>query len=213
MKTRYVVLLLLSFIMFTNISCDEDDNNNNDDDDQQVEFTSTNYIYEGDLRKYYLETENTRLSDSIAVWQQIPDSDPGYNDAQESIVEANAETASNNQESESIVSPTNAFIIINPIPPLPPPSPCMCLDIYNIIDKFVLQQGTDQMDLTITSIADQSILVSTNANSQLNIIPNTDNLGRYQSLELSQDGFTGEAMVTVTTENGSYSFLGNFQNL
>lgn len=212
MKTRYLVLVLLSFIMFTSVSCKEDDNNNNDE--QEVEFSSTNYIYEGDLRKYYLETENTRLSNNIELWQQIPDSDPGYNDAQASIAEATAEIESNNQETESIILPGDAFIIINPtFPPIPLPSPCLCLDVYNTIDHFVFQSANDIGSITITSVADQSTLTSTNANTQINTIPNTNDLGRYQSFQLLPDGFTGQATIMVTTDNGSYSILANFQNL
>ncbi|AUC83609.1 hypothetical protein [Lacinutrix sp. Bg11-31] len=214
MKKRYVVLAVLSFIFFTNVSCDEDDTLNPEQEPEQVEFTTTNYIYEGDLRIYYLETKNTELELQIVAWQQIPDSDPGYNDAQASIVEASAQIVNNEEEANSIVSPENAFFIINPvIPPLPAPLPCLCLDIYNTVSNIVLQPGTDQMSLTITTVADQSTLINTNANSQISTIANTNGLGRYQTFELSQSDFTGEAMITVQTENGSYSFLSNFQDL
>ena len=210
MKRHYVVLAFLSFIMFTNISCDEDDNNNNDE--QEVEFTSTNYIYEGDLRKYYLETENTRLSNDIEVWQQVPDSDPTYNDVQISIASAIAEIAINNQELESILVPGDQFLIINPtFPPLPSPSPCLCLDVFNSISNIVFQSGNDNGNITITS-ANQTLLAST-ANTQTNAIPNTNNLGTYQSFQLSENNFTGQATVFVTTDNASYSVLVNFQNL
>lgn len=213
MKTHYVVLAFLSLFFVT--SCwTSDDDNNNDDDNEQVEFTSTNYIYEGDLRKYYLETENTRLSIDIATWQQIPDSDPDYNDAQSNIAQASATIVSNNEEAESIISPENAFFVIPRIPPIPPtPSPCLCLTEFNSFRNIILQQRTDQMSLTITSVADQNTLVNTNSNTQINTIENTNGLGRYQSFGFSQDEFTGEAMITVTTENGSYSILTNLVNL
>ncbi|MBU2939428.1 hypothetical protein KO494_07730 [Lacinutrix sp. C3R15] len=211
MKTRYVVLVFLSLILFTNISCEEDENNN--ENDEQVAFTATNYIYEGDLRAYYLETKNTELEAQIAIWQQVPDSDPAYNDAQASIAEANAEIANNEEEASSIVSPSNAFFIINPtFPPLPPPLPCLCLDVFNSIDYIVFQSGNDQGSITITSVTDQSILVNTNPNSTTGTIPNTNDLGSYQSLEFSQYEFTGEAIITVQTDTGSYSILSYFQN-
>ena len=212
MKKRYVVLVLVSFIFFINVSCEEDDNNNNEP--VETEFTETNYIYEGDLRMYYLQTTNTELEAQIEVWQQIPDSDPNYNDAQASIVEANAEIANNLEEYSSIISPDDAFIIINPIlPPIPLPSPCLCLNLYNSVETIVLQPGTDQMNLTITVAEDQSNLVNTNATTQINTIQNTNGLGRYQAFELSQNGFTGEATIIVATEHGNYSILANFQNL
>lgn len=50
---------------------------------------TTNYIYESDLRIYYLETKNTELELQIVAWQKITDSDTGYNDLQASIVESN----------------------------------------------------------------------------------------------------------------------------
>lgn len=211
MKTRYVVLVLLSFILFTQFSCDEDDINN---EDEPVTFTSTNYIYEGDLRIYYLETKNAQLEAQIAVWQQVPDSDPGYNDAQANIVEANNEITSNEEEANAIMSPANAFFIVNPIPPIPPaPSPCLCLIEYNTFRHIVLQPGTDEMNLTITSIEDQSIVASTNNNTAINTIANTDAIGKYQSFELSQANFTGEVLITVDTETRSYSVLAYLQNL
>lgn len=209
MKTRYVVLVLLSFAMFTNISCDEDEDNN---PEEEALFTSTNYIYEGDLRKYYLATENTRLGDSIAVWQQVPDSDPDYDITQNYIAEANATIETNGIESDTIVSPEEAFLIINPIPPLPPPSPCLCLIINNTIGAIALQPGTNQMSLNITSTEDEETLVNTSPNSLINSIPDTNNIGMYQPFQLGQEGFIGEAMISVQTENGSYSFLGYFGN-
>ncbi|QRM89443.1 hypothetical protein FG167_09390 [Lacinutrix sp. WUR7] len=213
MKTRYVVLVLLSVIMFTNNSCDEDDRFPQDDP-EQVEFTATNYIYEGDLRKYYLETENTRLSADIAIWQQIPDSDPGYNDAQASITQANIAIANNNEESQSIISPENAFLIPPRIPPVPPaPSPCLCLTEFNTFRNIIFQPGTNILSLNITSVANQNTLVNTNANSQIHTIENTNGLGKYQSFGFSEDGFTGEVMITVVTANGSYSILANLVNL
>ncbi len=210
MKTRYVVLVLLSFAMFTNVSCDEDEDNN---PEEEALFTSTNYIYEGDLRKYYLATENTRLGDSIAVWQQVPDSDPDYDITQNYIAEANASIETNEIESDTIVSPEEAFLIINPIPPIPPaPSPCLCLIVNNTIGALALQVGTNQMSLTITSTEDEEILVNTNPNSLINTIPNTNNTGMYQPFQFGQEGFIGEAMISVQTENNSYSFLADFYN-
>ncbi|WP_452227983.1 MULTISPECIES: hypothetical protein [unclassified Lacinutrix] len=210
MKTRYVVLVFLSFILFANVSCDEDEDNNNNDP-EQVNFTSTNYIYEGDLRKYYLATENTRLGESIAVWQQVPDSDPDYDITQNYIAEANATIEANEIESDTIVSPAEAFIIINPIPPIPPaPSPCLCLIVNNTIGAIALQPGNNQMSLTITSTEDEETLVSTSPNTLISTIPNTNNTGMYQSFQFGQEGFTGEATINVQTENGSYSFLADF---
>ncbi|MDO6596055.1 hypothetical protein Q4512_03955 [Oceanihabitans sp. 2_MG-2023] len=209
MKTRYVVLVLLSFIMFSNISCDEDDIFPQNEEDPL--FTSTNYIYEGDLRKYYLESENTRLNDSIAVWQQIPDSDPAYDITQNHIAEAYATIETNDMESDTIVSPTEAFLIINPIPPIPPaPSPCLCLIVNNTIGSIALQPGTNQMSLTITSTEDEETLVNTTPNSLISTIPDTNNTGMYQPFQFGQEGFIGEAMISVQTENNSYSFLADF---
>lgn len=210
MKSKILVLFTLSFLSLSFISCSEDDDNNNNPD--QVEFTSTNYIYEGDLRKYYLEARNTELELQITAWDQVSPNDPGYAAAQANIVEAYNEIDSNNQESLSIASPNDAFFIINPIPPLPPPLPCLCLDVYNSVANIVFQSGNDVGNITITSEADQSTLVNTNANTQMHTIPETNGLGRYQSFNFPNN-FTGQATITVQTDNGSYSILANFQDL
>ena len=84
-------------------ACPDSNDNTNDDDNNQVVFTATNYLYEGDLRIYFLETRNTALETQIEIWQQVPDSDPGYNDAQQDIAAANAEIVSNNNEAVDLV--------------------------------------------------------------------------------------------------------------
>ncbi|WP_188462907.1 hypothetical protein [Bizionia arctica] len=212
MKKQPLVLLILSLLLFTNLSCEDKDDNV---PVEEAPLTATNYIYEGDLRIYYLEAENVRLNDNIDVWVQVPDNDPGYNDAQENIALAYAEIDANQSEISAIPSPAEAFFIINPIlPPIPPsPSPCLCLDEFNSIRNIVFLPGTDQLSLTIRDFNTESVLVGTNNNSTVNMIPNTQNTGRYQPFAFEQPGFTGLATLNIQSDSKNYSILVNFQNL
>ena len=188
MKKNTFVLIILSLLLFTNMSCEDDDNNNTN---EEIELTATNYIYEGDLRTFY----------------------PGYNQAQENIAAANDQIDLHETEIAGILSPAEAFSIINPIiPPIPPsPSPCICFNVYNSIRNIVLLPGTDQLSLTIRDYETETIIVSTNNNSPVEIIPNTQNSGRFQPFQFEQPGFNGQATLTIQSDGQTYSILLDFQ--
>jgi len=212
MKKNTFVLIILSLLLFTNMSCEDDDNNNTN---EEIKLTATNYIYEGDLRTFYLESEINRLNEDIEEWMQIPDSDPGYNQAQENIAAANDQIDLHETEIAGILSPAEAFSIINPIiPPIPPsPSPCICFNVYNSIRNIVLLPGTDQLSLTIRDYNTESIIVSTNNNSPIETIPNTQNSGRFQPFLFEQPGINGQAILTIQSDGQTYSILLDFQEL
>lgn len=208
MRTKILLLVVLCAFTF---SCKDDDDQNNNE--EEALFTPINYVYEGDLRLFYLESENVRLNDSITAWEEISPNDPDYDEAQGNIEEANAEIAQNEGEANTIADPANAFAIINPtFPPIPVPSPCLCFHLYNSFDNIVFQTGNDQGGIVITSVEDETVLINT-YNNQIYNIPNTDGLGTYQSFGFSETGFTGEALISVQTDTGSYSILANFINL
>lgn len=211
MKKNTLTLILLSLILVANTSCKTDDKDNNE---EESVLTSTNYVYEGDLRRFYLTTEITRLNEDIETWSQILIGYPEYEEAQANIQEALAQIETNELEISNIESPTDAFFIIKPIlPPIPVPSPCICFDLYNSIQNIVLMPGTDQLNLSIISNTDESTIVDTTDNSPIVIIPNTQNTGRYQPFTFEQEGFTGEALIMVQSDNDSYSVHVNFQKL
>lgn len=211
MKKHILTLFCLSILLVANTSCKTDDK---DDHVEESVLTATNYIYEGDLRSFYLTTEITRLNEAIEIWNQVPEGYPDYEEAQANIQEAMAQIETNEQEISAIVSPDVAFVIPKPIlPPIPVPSPCLCLDLYNSIQNIVFMPGTDQLSLSIISYSDESTIVNTTNNSPIETIPNTQNTGRYQPFNFEQPGFAGEAIIMVQSDSDSYSIHVNFHKL
>ncbi|MGY0391865.1 hypothetical protein ACW5R3_04765 [Bizionia sp. KMM 8389] len=214
MKKQLLVLFILSAFSFSFLSCEE---NTPEESNEQTAnpLTETNYVYEGDLRIYYLQTENIRLENNITVWEQVSPNDPGYDEAQDNINEANAEIEDNESEIASIPSPSTAFQLINPrIPPIPPsPSPCLCLDLFNSIRNIVYMPGTDNLLISIQDYEDESYLVPVNTDPNVNSIPNTQNTGHFQTLDFESTNFTGHALLTIQSDSESYTIDVNFVNL
>ncbi|MEO8934036.1 MAG: hypothetical protein ABI295_06980 [Xanthomarina sp.] len=215
MKKNTLVLIMLSLILVTSFSCKTDDEKIDNEDSV---LTATNYIYEGDLRQFYLETKNAIQNDSIAVWTQIleeyQEGYPEYIEAQTKINEASLIIAANQLEISSIERPEVAFKIKKPIlPPIvPTPSPCLCFDLYNSVENIVLQPGTSQLGVFIYAIEDESTIVNLTEGLPLETIPNTLVKGHYQPFIFEQPGFTGQAIISVQSEIESYSVLVNFHN-
>ena len=202
MKTNLLLLAFFSLLLF---SCDEDNDDNNND---ELLFTSTNYIYEGDLRLFYLESENVRLNDSIAVWSQIPDSDPGYNDAQSSIVESNAEIIENQADSTYLATnfsldALEVGFVIPDFGPFPPPQPCFCFNVFNELQRAVFLPNTNSLSFNI--VVDNETLLETNSNTPLStLVINEQNSLQYQNFAFDSN-YVGEATLNVQTNIHNYS--------
>lgn len=193
MKSYFLLFAFFSLLLF---SCDEKNNNDNIIDEPL--FTETNYIYEGDIRLFYLESENARLNDSIAVWNQVTINDAGYNEAQGNIAEANVEIMENQADSTNIstnfsIAAFQAGIVIPDIPPLP--DPCFCLITRNSITKLVLFPDTFQSNVSI-EFDNENILES---NAGINDIPNLESGLKYQDINFVNQDFEGEAILTLQT--------------
>ncbi|HLV14147.1 MAG TPA: hypothetical protein VKY41_03125 [Xanthomarina sp.] len=214
MKKHALALFFMSLLLVATTSCKTDDDDVVKDNNEESPLTATNYIYEGDLKIFYLNTENEYLNSQIDEWSQVPEDYPDYEEAQANILVAQAQIDENELEISGILTPENAFAIVKPkLPPIPVPSPCLCLDLYNSIENIVLLPGTEQMSISILSSNDESSIAFTNSDSPLETIPNTQNTGRYQPFNFEQPGFTGQAMIEVQTNNDSYSIQVNFHNL
>ena len=172
-----------------------------DDDNIEEEalFTQTNYIYEGDIRLFYLESENVRLNDSITVWEQIPMSSPLYNEAQVNIFEANTEIMENQTQSTNLTInfSLEAFAASVEIPDnFPPlPQPCFCLTARNSIVRIVLFPGTVESNITV--VRDGENILETNGT--INDVPNITSGLRYQTINLTDQDYEGEATFNFET--------------
>ena len=211
MKKNILVLFTLSLMFVVNTSCKTDDDKTTN---EEPKLTATNYIYEGDLRKFYLKTTNTSLENEIKIWQEVPSEDPDYQETQAKIEVAQAEIQANKKESTSILSPDNVFFIDKPrLPPIPIPSPCSCLHIYNSIKNIVFMSGTNELNLSIVSNIDGKNIVDTTEGLPVETIPNKENLGKYQPFIFEQPDFVGVATLNIKTDTYSYSIEVNFQKL
>ena len=195
MKTHYVVLTCLSLLLF---ACPSSD----DDNQEEALFTPTNYIYERDIRLFYLETENLRLTNDIAIWNQVSPNDPGYDDAQGNIAEATVEIAQNQADSTDLADNFSlsalevGFVIPSNFPPLP--DPCLCLSTRNSITKILLLPGTSSSNVSVLR-DNENILDS---NPTINDVPGVDVDLKYQTINFSDLDFEGEAIFTLET-NGN----------
>lgn len=202
---------MMPLLCFTNLSCEDKDDNVIVNEEP---LTSTNYIYEGDLRKFYLQTEIAYLENQIEIWNAVTPNDPDYQNAQEEIFLAIAEIETNKLEITGIANPSAIFVIKPPIlPPVPVPSPCNCLNVYNTARNIVLLPNTENISITIMSNTDESLIASTNSDVKLQTIPNTGNKGKYQPFIPEKPNFTGEAFIIVETNNHSYTINLNFHKL
>lgn len=191
MRTKFLLLSLLCLITF---SCDEDDVIQIPEE-EAIELTSTNYIYEGDLRLFYLEFRNTELEAQIEVWQAIPDNDPNYNQAQLDIADAQQEIMSNNNEN-GLVSENCLECIgfggVLPGPIGPIPLPCECFNVLNSLEHLVALPNTDSFSFGIIG-GNSTILVSSGGNSPItNYEANEQLTLRLRSAMLENPNFEGE---------------------
>ena len=156
MKTTKLILLLIPFAFF---ACKDNDN---PQEPNENEITSTNYTYEGDLYRFYLQGEINALESQIETWEQTGPNDPGYDEAQTNILNAQEEISGYN---ETIENTNTSAIIVLPTPPTPPtpPVPCVCFDLFDDLNKIITDNNLLEFSATISN-ENEEIIYSTNQN-------------------------------------------------
>ena len=191
--------LILTFLIGTSLwSCHNDDDSNSNNDSL---LTETNYVYEGNLYNFYLHSQIDSLNQQITIWQAVSSNDPGYNDAQQNIGEAQNTIQNYNVEIAGLVNITdiqgnNNIRIIGPIGP-PPPLPCLCYPIPNSLQYLATLNNTSQLRIKIVDANGQTLQNSTNNNSLMDL-PDFVGQVKYQTLNNSTQQYVGTVSIYVT---------------
>ena len=191
--------LILTFLIGTLLwSCHNDDDSNSNNDSL---LTETNYVYEGNLYNFYLHSQIDSLNQQITIWQAVSSNDPGYNDAQQNIGEAQNTIQNYNVEIAGLVNITdiqgnNNIRIIGPIGP-PPPLPCLCYPIPNSLQYLATLNNTSQLRIKIVDANGQTLQNSTNNNTLMDL-PDFVGQVKYQTLNNSTQQYVGTISIYVT---------------
>ncbi|WGD35250.1 hypothetical protein [Olleya sp. YS] len=180
LKPTFIIAFCL---LLTACACDNDEDNI-----KTVALTETNYVYEGDLYIYALETERQNLFDYL----ENPN-DPNYNEEQAAIAEQRI-----GEINEIIESSTTGAMIGFPIIPPPPlpPVPCICFSVWNQLEFLVLDDSILAIEATITD-QNQEVLFYANSQSEmLNVLEFQDGFKAFR-FEAQQEGYFGPATLTI----------------
>lgn len=187
MRIKLSVLTALCLLLFACYTGDDDNVITT------VNLTPTNYVYEGDIYRFFLTSEIESLINQIEIWEAIGPNDEGFNEAQENIAAAENTINLNNELLESTI--TGVQIGLPPIPP-PPPPPCFCFDdLYNLMDYIVVDNSTIGLIATLTDENQESVF-STDLSGSMEIEDFQDSLVAYNFNKL-QDNFTGKGFLTI----------------
>ena len=198
MKTCNALLLLCSFIFLS--AC-----NKGDDDHGQVILTNTNFVYEADLHKIYLDSTIVQVSATIDSLQGIIDNNQGDEQTQMLLDEKRQQRSELKSERESIIDPSQyALKIIGPIPPLPP---CFC--IIPTFSYLVVPPDGLARKMTIFDLEGNVIGASSGVS-----IPISQNGGAaaYQEVIFDQPNFSGAIKIAVDTESKIYESFYTLNN-
>ncbi|MFK7811523.1 MAG: hypothetical protein AB8B59_03460 [Maribacter sp.] len=101
MKTKFTLLIAFIGISFT--SCIKDYYGEGSDR-EPIEFTSENYLYEGDLEEQFLQEQIVLINAEISELEQTSPNDPDYNDDQAQIAELQQDRANAKENIANIIS-------------------------------------------------------------------------------------------------------------
>lgn len=136
MKTK--ITLLIAFVGISFTSCIKDYYGEGESSNQ-IEFTSENYLYEGNLEKQFLEEKITSIDAEIDLLQETSPNSPDYNDDQARIAELQEER-SNSKQRISIIFDLGLVGIDIPIPCDQPNGKCIPKRLeYLIIPSTFIQ--------------------------------------------------------------------------
>ncbi|MGO2357953.1 hypothetical protein [Mesonia sp.] len=124
MKKHPLVLILLSFLVLTSLSCDKDDSDN----PEEIKLTNENNFYEGDFYFLYLEQEITTTENTIDSLQTIIDNNEGTPAIEEELqlTEEQLLVYNTNLEEQKCIDQHYALPRKPRRPPNPPPPPSPC---------------------------------------------------------------------------------------
>lgn len=188
MIKKHLTLIVLYFLVF---ACKDNANLPSNEN----EITATNYTYEGDLYRFYLESEITTLEEDIDLWEQLGPNDPGYDEAQTNITSAQEEIATYNNIIEN--TNTSALIVLPIPPPPPPPVPCICHSFFKGLNQILTNNDISQITATLTDL-NNNIIFSTEQGNQGSVINGFEQELLSFPFVTNDASFTGEGTLSIT---------------
>lgn len=131
MKTK--LFLITTFILLLTSSCTKDYTGTIKNSADEI-LTETNFSYEGDMFKFYLELEIENLNEVISKLKTISPNDANYNQAQKEILEAETQKATYNEQVAGIIEIDEVGLKIGPVIPRPP---CNCFGLRNSLEYLL----------------------------------------------------------------------------
>ncbi|MBD0777362.1 hypothetical protein HPE56_06125 [Maribacter sp. ANRC-HE7] len=143
MKTKLLIIVI--FLSLLTTSCVKD-YTGNAGDSEDVVLTETNFSYEGDMFKFYLNSEIENLNEDISKLKKISPKDPGYNQAQKDIIEAEIQQDKFKKQIAGIIDLSEVGLKIGPDIPRPP---CNCLGLRNSLEYMLILEGENIKNISL----------------------------------------------------------------
>lgn len=186
MKTK-ITLILVTFLILS--SCIKDYHGHGP---KEIEFTPTNFIYEGDMFSFYLNGEIESLTETIDKLKKISPNDQGYDQAKKDIIVAESEQKDLQGQIVGIIDLSSVGFTIGPDWPRPP---CNCYPLGLSVGHLL---AVPDNTTTIKSVSIQN----TDGKVISKVIAEFSPLPEYNNQILSQSfrvygGITGEIKINV----------------
>lgn len=183
----YLLAIMLCFSYATSCSEDNDDNL----PVQQAFLNESNYSYEGDMQRQYLNVQIADVQIEIDSLQAIIDNGQGSAETEADLEEALLTKSLLTDQLERIRPRPIGGV---PLPPPPPPCPttgtCMPINLDYIVCDI------DVATLNVYIYNNQEILVGSTENSELQPVPGFEAETQFQNIDLNPD-YTGDVFIVV----------------
>ncbi|WP_405413035.1 hypothetical protein [Maribacter sp. Asnod1-A12] len=146
MKTK--LFLITTFTLLLISSCIKDYTGTIKDSTDEI-LTKTNFSYEGDMFKFYLELEIENLNEVISKLKTISPNDAGYDQAQKELLEAKAQQVTYNEQVAAIIDIDEVGLKIGPVIPRPP---CNCFSLQNSLEYVLILKGDNIKNISVFDI-------------------------------------------------------------
>jgi len=183
MRTK-ITLSLIAFVVLS--SCIKDYHGHGP---KEVTLTAKNYIYEGDLYGFYLNTEIQNLDEKIKELEAVSPNDEGYDQAIKDLAEAKKQKDTFNQELKNIVD-LGQFGIIDPDIPTPP---CFCWGLTTGLEFLLTVPDTDIRSVTILDLEGKVI---SRMSTEFSPLPEFKGEVLYQEFKIVRE-VKGEVLIQV----------------
>ncbi|HEA29799.1 MAG TPA: hypothetical protein ENH91_07375 [Leeuwenhoekiella sp.] len=190
MKTKILFFLFCSFFFLQSCGSAQEEKNNG-----SVVLTDKNFIYEGDLRKFYLNHEIDNLEIKIKELQEIINNNQGDKDVKKQLDQLVAQKENYQTQIENTADLKSLRIRARPIPIPPKPLPCDCLIQYIIFEN--------NRDIVGVSYLNKETKLLGSTMGKANKLPNSE----VKYLDFKDSSFTieDEGSFQIKSGNGSYT--------